>query len=266
MMQICIAGYINRWWFKPKLDPSEQLDVIGESMVRAIVYSFGSVCVGSLVVPISNLLRKIVEPLRPNGEETPFRALFVVQEFIVTTIDKFFSEFHEFAFIYVGMYGYRFFEAGKQANRLFEKRGWTEIVDNDLLNNLLTIVSLVIGGTCGWIAIVMECSEYEQLVSSDRPALVSFCIGSVIGVTLSNILFSIITSSVNTVLCCFAGSPVEFRNNHPECSHAMREAWRESWPGCVDFVEGEHRLQSTIRSPPGRRLSFRHNGRESLFY
>jgi len=258
MMQVCIAGYIYRWWFKPKLDTSEQLDVIGESMVRAIVYSFGSICVGSLVVPISNFLRKIVEPLRPNGEETPFRALVVVQECIVTSIDMLFSEFHEFAFIYVGMYGYSFFDAGKQANRLFEKRGWTEIVDNDLLNNLLTIVSLVIGGTCGWIAIVVE--------SSDRPALVSFCIGSVIGVTLSNILFSIITSSVNTVLCCFAGNPVEFRNNHPECSHVMREAWRESWPGCVDFVEGEHRLQSTIRSPLGRRRSFRHNGSESLFY
>ena len=102
MMQVCIAGYIYRWWFKTKLDTSEQLYVIGESMVRAIVYSFGSICVGSLVVPISNFLRKIVEPLRPNGEETPFRALVVVQECIVTSIDMLFSEFHEFAFIYVG--------------------------------------------------------------------------------------------------------------------------------------------------------------------
>lgn len=50
-------------------------------------------------------------------------------------------------------------------------------------------------------------------------------------------LFGIISSSVNAVLVCFAASPVDFENNHPELSHEMRAAWREVWPGCMDVID-----------------------------
>ncbi len=72
------------------------------------------------------------------------------------------------------MYGYDFLEAGKKANALFKKRGWTEIVYYDLLENLLTIVSLVIGGTCGWISVIIEGLIEIPLISTEKPALVAF--------------------------------------------------------------------------------------------
>jgi hypothetical protein len=51
------------------------------------------------------------------------------------------------------------------------------------------------------------------------------------------VLFGIIGSSVNAVIVCFAASPVDFEQNHPELSHEMRKAWREVWPGCMDVVD-----------------------------
>jgi len=56
-----------------------------------------------------------------------------------------------------------------------------------------------------------------------------------VGIVLSNVLFSIIDSSVCAVIVCFAGSPVEFHRNHPELSHEMRHAWKEVWPGSLDI-------------------------------
>jgi len=61
-------------------------------------------------------------------------------------------------------------------------------------------------------------------------------IGFSIGTMLSSILFSIIKSSVDAVIVCFAGSPVELENNHKALSHELRLAWKNVWPGSVDFV------------------------------
>jgi hypothetical protein len=45
-----------------------------------------------------------------------------------------------------------------------------------------------------------------------------------------------ISSSVNSVIVCFASSPVDFEKNHPQLSSEMRYAWREVWPGSMDVV------------------------------
>ena len=58
-------------------------------------------------------------------------------------------------------------------------------------------------------------------------------VGLAVGLVASSILFGIITSAVNTVIVCFAASPVDFEKNHPELSQEMRSAWREVWPGCM---------------------------------
>ena len=101
-MEVCIAGYINRWWLEPKLDESQKLDAIGESLVRAIVYSFGSVCFGSMFIGLVNALREIANQIRPNPEEAPIKCLVVVQECIVSCIDVVASIFNDYAMINIG--------------------------------------------------------------------------------------------------------------------------------------------------------------------
>jgi hypothetical protein len=43
-------------------------------------------------------------------------------------------------------------------------------------------------------------------------------------------MFSIVDSSVNTVIVCFAEAPAEFEANHPELSMEMRDGWRKVYP------------------------------------
>lgn len=83
-------------------------------------------------------------------------------------------------------------------------------------------------------------------------------IGLCIGWVVTSILFGIISSSVNAVIVCFAGNPVEFDKNHPQLSTEMRSAWREVWPGCMDVVDmrveylnlaNAHRQQPDERHP-----------------
>lgn len=53
---------------------------------------------------------------------------------------------------------------------------------------------------------------------------------------ISHLLLGIISISVDAVLISFAGSPDEFEKNHASICHEMRSAWRETWPGTVDYI------------------------------
>lgn len=65
--------------------------------------------------------------------------------------------------------------------------------------------------------------------------LFSFSFPFLIGIVVSAVMFSVVDSSVNTVIVCFAEGPAEFEENHPELSSQMREAWRKVYPAECGF-------------------------------
>ena len=135
----------------------------------------------------------------------------------------------------------------------FDKRGWSMIVTDDLIPNVLFMVSLVIGGVTGCFAVLVEVLDEYSFVSIEQSTLAAFLMGLTIGLILSSVLFGLISSAVNAVIVCFAGSPVEFQRNHSELSDEMRVAWREVWPGSYGYhryedIDGEWRNRRTSSS------------------
>jgi hypothetical protein len=177
--------------------------------------------------------------------------LLLVTRCISALVDKLALQFNPWAFTYVGLYNYSFTDAACLATDLFEKRGWTTIVSDDLVPNILLMTSLVLGGMTGCFGHLLEWITTARLSSLDEPGLVSFVIGTIIGIVMSSVLFGLIHSSVNTVLVCFASEPVDFQTNHPELSDEMRESWREVWPGALDIVDMRLAIaQTPIASSP----------------
>ncbi len=72
------------------------------------------------------------------------------------------------------MYGYDFLEAGKQANTLFQKRGWQDIVSNSLLSHLLLIISLIVASLIGCVSVEIERVWELPLVSVADPSTIAF--------------------------------------------------------------------------------------------
>jgi hypothetical protein len=72
------------------------------------------------------------------------------------------------------MYGYNYLEAGSNAQELFKKRGWKDIICDDLLKDVLLVVSLVIGGVVGCIAVHIENAQKSRLYSLDYPSVVAY--------------------------------------------------------------------------------------------
>ncbi|GAX25098.1 hypothetical protein FisN_10Lh298 [Fistulifera solaris] len=187
------------------------------------------------------VLRQLSGFIRPSAADESLlclhECLHCIRSMLTSCIDDIASNFSSWGFTYVGLYGYGFLDASYNASVLFDKRGWTVIVSDDLVPNILLIVSIVIGGVTGCFAHLISQLDRLHVTSLEEPGLVSFVEGCIIGLVLTSVLFGVISSSVNTVIVCFAASPVDFEQNHPDLSREMRNAWREVWPGALDAID-----------------------------
>ena len=138
----------------------------------------------------------------------------------------------QWAFIYVGLYGYSYIEAGKNVFTLFRNRGWEAIIADDLVSNTLFLVSLVVGGICGALAVLLALvTDFFDEASNEEG--VAFLLGFIVGLVICSILMSTIGSAVNAVIVLFAEAPGEFHQNHPRLSEQMRSVWAATYPGSV---------------------------------
>lgn len=56
-------------------------------------------------------------------------------------------------------YGYGYFEAGKNVITLFKQKGWTVIVNDDLIANTLSLFNMVVGLLVGGFGILLKNSN-----------------------------------------------------------------------------------------------------------
>ena len=65
-------------------------------------------------------------------------------------------------------------DAGLHSTELFDRRGWSTIVSDDLVPNVLLMTSLVIGGATGCVAHLIENVEVLSLTNLNEPSTISF--------------------------------------------------------------------------------------------
>jgi hypothetical protein len=68
VVHVTVAGAVGTWWFVPSEGTSFCSHGVRDSFVRSITTSFGSICLGSLLVAIVEALRSMVRSMRENGE------------------------------------------------------------------------------------------------------------------------------------------------------------------------------------------------------
>lgn len=130
---------------------------------------------------------------------------------------------------YVGLYGFSYMDAGREVINLFKQRGWTVIITDDLVDNVLFMMSLVIGLIAGLLAHFAG-GEALSNAGVDNAGMVAFGVGFLMGFLFASIGLGVVASAVNTVIVCYCEAPAEFQNNHPQLSAEMRAAWTSAWP------------------------------------
>jgi hypothetical protein len=104
------------------------------------------------------------------------------------------------------------------------------IITDDLVDNVLFLISIVIGLVSGLVGLFAG-KESTANAGVEEAGMAAFGISFLIGLVLSNIVLGVVSSAVNTVIVCYCEAPAEFERNHPQLSAEMRGAWTNAWPG-----------------------------------
>jgi len=169
IVTVTVAGVVGMWWFSPHTITSSSSSVprstrgifsryccpsttILDAWYRASTYSLGSICFGSLITSTIQVLRVLVENARRKKEQddgrsknTPQHAILLcVLECILSIMDDIVQYFNRWAYIYVGLYGYTYIQSGKKVYSLFTSRGWTFLINDNLIGHTLSLIGLVI--------------------------------------------------------------------------------------------------------------------------
>jgi hypothetical protein len=250
-----IAGVVGTWWFAPEEARTTSANngssysccrtwcgcspAIHDSWVRSSVYSFGSICFGSLLVGVMRVLQFLVRCGRQRRQQSrdPTQGAnggdlcFCLLECVVDNLEYLLQYINQWSFVYVGLYGYDYWTAGKQVTTLFQQRGWSMIVNDQLVGRSLAMMSVLIAFITGVIGVLVGFFFFGPLGAG-----FSFMVGFVLGMTSCSILFGVVTSAVNTIVVCFAESPNQLRFNHsPELYQKLAQAWRAAYPEDCGF-------------------------------
>eukprot|EP00978_Attheya_sp_CCMP212_P014217 scaffold36176_cov48-Attheya_sp.AAC.2 len=230
VVRTTVAGTVGTWIFSPTEASSFCSSGVTDSLTRSTTYSLGSICFGSLIVAVLQLIRSLLHSSARNRRNG---ILSCIAQCLLAFIERLVRYFNKWAFVYVGLYGYSYIEAGKSVMELFQARGWSAIISDNLINRLLSICILVIGLLTG-VASTLVSFIFEEAEHSDGILLPGFLTGLLIGMVMASLVLGVVSSAVDAIIVCFAEAPGEFKENHPAIAQEMQMTWDAAWP-TVDF-------------------------------
>ena len=228
ILHVTVAGVVGTWWFAPEETAGVWSVTIQDAFARATTSSLGSVCLGALLTSVIQVLYQLC---RTTSRRLRYSFLLCVLECILGFLDRIVCYFTQYATVYVGLYGYDFLTAGQKTATLFAARGWTTIINDDLVARVLWLSSWVVGAMTGTIGLILSHLHpvWTEDLGSAQVAVV-FLICFLIGTGTANIVTSIVASAVNTIVVAFCEAPLDFERNHPVLYRQMHAAWLQVYP------------------------------------
>lgn len=230
VVHITTAGAVSNWWHREVPSPS----IVRKSFVRAVTSSFGSLCLGSLLVAVIRGLRIVVETIAyrfglvPQHQSTSFLQRYIsgCLDYCLRALDWLLNYFNKYAFCYVAIYGYTYMDSSRAVVGLFRDRGWTAIVNDEITDTVLSLSHMVVGAVC--LAVCHLYAKGVGLSSADSVLLSTF--GALVGYLMCTVTMKVISSAVATTFVCYAESPEALLGAHPERYRELAAAWRKFYP------------------------------------
>lgn len=194
--QTTVASIIGKWWEMSEDDPLPVCSsVLHSTLSRNIIGSFGSICLGSLIVDPCVLLTRIsnfsrlarpklnrltvskpaVSPdAEQNGKCSDCCECEQGASCSPYSDDIISRNVNQWSFTYIGLYGYKFWDSGSKASQLFEARGWTRVVSDDLIMSVMSMSSMIIGAGTACLSLYVEEVDGYSLTSLNKPITTAF--------------------------------------------------------------------------------------------
>lgn len=206
IMHVTTAGVTATWYFAGDMRMPRNPTIA--SFKRASTTSFGSICFGSFLVAILQLIRFIVQSL-VEQENVFIRCIALC---IVSCLEHLLEYFNKYAFVHVAVYGCSYIEAAKKTwslcKQCFFAAYFNDALVGDTLGLFMFFASAVIGviiGLINWSVVIGLCAF-------------------VIAISLHSLFLSPVESAVTTLFVCFAEVPEGLQHSAPALYAALHSA------------------------------------------
>jgi hypothetical protein len=233
VVSVTSGGTVASWWFQPH-HPAP----VRASLFRATTTSFGSICFGSLILAFITTLRAMVrgaiDKMRHDRHRNIAKeCLLLVLNGILHCLENLIAYINRYAYAYIAAYGYDFITAGRSVMSLFQRRGWSAIINDDLIANALTLLAVfmaLMGAFMGLIftgffLVTDTHSITDAIRNQSTMYLYGGIYGGIVGFVVGLLIVSVIDSAVAMIYVCFAEDPATLQVHHPETYHDLQEKW-----------------------------------------
>ncbi|CAO3640172.1 unnamed protein product [Cunninghamella blakesleeana] len=202
------------------------------SLKRALTYSFGSICFGSLLIALIEFIRYLLSIARASNDNPVCGFFLCIADCIMGCFEGFFEWFNNYAFSGVAIYGRSYIESAKRTWTLIKDRGIEALINDNLINNVLFLGGLlvaVLSSLLGYLYLIISKPAFNQ---SGNMTGVVVLICFITGLAMFSTIATVITSGVCTTFVCLAEDPQALQRTQP----ALFEKIRSTWPQVVQGI------------------------------
>eukprot|EP01091_Cochliopodium_minus_P014981 TRINITY_DN5213_c0_g1_i1.p1 TRINITY_DN5213_c0_g1~~TRINITY_DN5213_c0_g1_i1.p1 ORF type:complete len:505 (+),score=126.71 TRINITY_DN5213_c0_g1_i1:195-1709(+) len=215
VVHVTVSGVFATWYFFAPAQRPRYPTL--QSLKRATTTSFGSICLGSLLVAVLKTIKALIESARRSGRNN---LLTCFLDCIVSCIDNLVRYFNLYAFTQVAIYGKTYCQAAKATWKLFLDRGFTAIINDDLISGVLTLgcfIGSVLTAVVGYFMTVN--------LLPDQFIVAFAVLGFLIGFVMVSLTMEVVESGVACVFVCFAEDTTPLQQLKPELYEKFRSTY-----------------------------------------
>jgi len=201
---------------------------VSSSFYFSITYSFGSICLGSLIVAILKTARLIARmAINSAGDNDASRVVAMCCHCFLGCIEGLVEYFNEWAYAYVAMYRKDFRTSAKLVWDLLKNNGWDAIA-NDIYTDMVTFLPPVLSG----IIVAGVYALYAQYVVqwSSVGVILGAVAGFILGFVLCNMIMRLIGTVQNVIFLSYLEQRNIFAGRHPELVAQLEEKFQLRYP------------------------------------
>jgi hypothetical protein len=230
---VTTCGSIASWYFER--ESAERgfgccKPVVFESLGRALTTSFGSICVGSLLVAIVQtvcaLLKWIEVQAREDGNVV-FVLVACCFRCVMSCVESLLEMFNEWAFIYVSIYSTDFATAGRAVYRLVSEEGISTILTGLVADQAIgygVLFATLAGTGSGYAAAYfVNAAAHTGNEASVTFVFAVLVVSGLVSFCLASTCLSPVRAGLRTILICFAEAPGALHAVEPELHDAFKE-------------------------------------------
>ncbi|SJM88682.1 related to protein PNS1 [Zygosaccharomyces bailii] len=215
-----VSGVYGCWYYRSRLDYQVAKWPATGSFKRALTHSFGSICLGSLLVSCIEVIRQLLRLLESSlhlGHSIGSRKYLGF-----SLIDKFVSffvfsarYFNHYAYCFISLYGKPYMKAAKEVWFMMQEKGVDILVNDSLVNIALmsySIFAAYMSTLFAFLYLRFTSPEYNSSKSFNVP-LMAFSF--LIAIQLCNLVNETIRSGVSTLFVAICSDPELFHATNP---------------------------------------------------